>query len=147
MFDSNILVRSRQMLLLEIANNRIDIPSAVISIVDNYKEIPTIVEGGMIKYVYSLDFIDLYEPLEGYKTFTLEEGLKIVDFVYKIKDTVDQMIVHCEAGVSRSSAVAAAIAQYFFNNGNNYFNNSLYIPNKLVYKLTLKAFRKHAAIK
>jgi predicted protein tyrosine phosphatase len=134
------------MLLLEIENNRIDIPSAVISIVDNYKEIPILVEGGMIKHVFSIDFIDLYEPLEGYKTFTLEEGIKIADFVYKIKDTVNQLIVHCEAGVSRSSAVAAAIAHHFFEEGDNYFNNSLYLPNKLVYKLTLKACRKYKYI-
>lgn len=63
-------------------------------------------------------------------------GLK--DFIDKYKQEVEEIIVHCAAGISRSSAVAAAICQYLdLDEENIIWANHQYIPNKLVYKLTI----------
>lgn len=64
-------------------------------------------------------------------------GLK--DFIDTYKDQVDEIIVHCAAGISRSSATAAAICQYLkIDEVKTIWANSDYIPNTLVYKLALK---------
>ena len=47
------------------------------------------------------------------------------------------ILVHCEAGISRSAAVAAALAQHFNGNNERFFRDPL-MPNKLVYS-TLSA--------
>jgi len=36
---------------------------------------------------------------------------EIIDFVFKWKDRVNQFIIHCEAGLSRSPAVALALSE------------------------------------
>lgn len=59
-------------------------------------------------------------------------GLKI--FIDTYKDSVEQIVVHCQAGISRSSATALAICEYL-NIENDILTNDNYMPNKLVYKL------------
>lgn len=40
-----------------------------------------------------------------------EDAIKILDFVFKYKDDVNDIIVHCEAGISRSPAIAVALSE------------------------------------
>lgn len=64
-------------------------------------------------------------------------GLK--EFIDKYKNEVEEIIVHCAAGISRSSAVAAAICQYLnLDEENTIWANHHYIPNRLVYRLAIK---------
>lgn len=68
-----------------------------------------------------------------------EDFIGLKDFIDKYKDDVEEIIVHCAAGISRSSAVAAAICQYLdLDEENIIWANHQYIPNKLVYKLAIK---------
>lgn len=53
---------------------------------------------------------------------------------------IDTLIIHCHAGVSRSSAVAAAITKYYTNDDSIYFNSDNFAPNMTVYYKVLKAF-------
>lgn len=53
---------------------------------------------------------------------------------------IDTLIIHCHAGVSRSSAVAAAITKYYTNDDSIYFNSDRFAPNMTVYYKVLKAF-------
>lgn len=65
----------------------------------------------------------------------------IVKFCMKnIDDDVDQIIVHCDAGVSRSAGVAAAITKWYYNEDEQFFNNSQYVPNMRCYRYVLNAF-------
>lgn len=77
-------------------------------------------------------------------TYPIKEGLmeykdakKIVDFVSKYKDKI--IIVHCDAGQSRSAGVAAALSKYYNNDDSEYFNNPRFTPNMWCYKLILNA--------
>lgn len=68
-------------------------------------------------------------------------GLKTFIDTFKDNTAIKDIVVHCAAGISRSSAVAAAIAQYLdLDEFNLIWNNDLYIPNELVYRLALNEF-------
>lgn len=73
-------------------------------------------------------------------TMTAEQAKEIADFVNKYKDDVEQIIVHCDAGMSRSAGCAAAIMKYLFGNNESIFNSKKYAPNLHCYSLTLNAF-------
>lgn len=77
---------------------------------------------------------------ERYHLFSEEDAKKIVDFVEKYKDTVDELWIHCYAGISRSQAVAAAISKYYTGDDEQYFRVG--IPNMRVFRKTLEEFHK-----
>ena len=63
----------------------------------------------------------------------------IVSFIKSLNDNVDELIVHCEAGVSRSAAVAAAIS-FSINGDDAEFFKFPFFPNRHCYRLMLEAF-------
>lgn len=68
------------------------------------------------------------------------QAKEIADFVNEVEDKIDFLFVHCEAGISRSAGVAAAISRYKFGNDREFFESGRYSPNMNCYKLTLEAF-------
>lgn len=65
-------------------------------------------------------------------------GLKAFIDTFKDNPEVEDIIVHCAAGISRSSATAAAICKYLnLDELKIIWNNPHFVPNSLVYKLTL----------
>ena len=77
-----------------------------------------------------------------YQLCTTNIAKNIVDFVLLWKDKVDKIIVHCEAGVSRSSGVCAAIMKALTGSDMEIFNNPRYYPNTTCYKKVLEEFVK-----
>lgn len=69
----------------------------------------------------------------------VEQGIKVRDFFHKYVMRVDKIIVHCEAGQSRSAGVAAALMKYYYNDDTPIFNNKRYTPNMRCYRVTLNA--------
>jgi len=68
--------------------------------------------------------------------FSCCHAREIVDFVlYHMSDNI---VVHCEAGVSRSPAIAAAISQYFCIPTWSLFRR--YIPNLMVFTILMNEF-------
>lgn len=61
----------------------------------------------------------------------------IIDFVEEVKDDIDMLVVHCEAGLSRSPAIAAAISKVIFGDDAAFFKVP-YVPNMYVYRIMLK---------
>lgn len=57
-------------------------------------------------------------------------------FVDKYKDEVGLIIVNCEAGISRSSAVAASISKVLNDDDAAFFKH--FLPNMLVYRKMLE---------
>lgn len=69
-------------------------------------------------------------------------GLKAFIDTFKDNKDINTIIVHCDAGISRSSALGAVIAQYLgLNEFNLIWNNDKYIPNERVYRLASKEFK------
>ena len=70
--------------------------------------------------------------------FNAEMAREILLFIMCYIETVNLIVVHCEAGISRSAGVASAIAKCFGEDDSYYFKH--YIPNMLVYNTILKTW-------
>ena len=91
-----------------------------------------------IKAVCSLFFDDV----EGNEKncMTREDAEKIIDFVNQNLNTVNEIIVHCGAGVSRSAGVCAALMLIVNGDDSEIFNNPRFCPNMHCYRLVLEAY-------
>ncbi len=102
-------------------------------------------ENNSIKDILYLSFYDVsnetQDIFKGYSAMMDEDALKIKEFVLKWKDKVDTIIVHCDAGVSRSAGVAAGILDGLNLDSSPIFDSKLYYPNMLCYRKTLNAFK------
>ena len=67
-----------------------------------------------------------------------EDGRKVVQFVNLHVEK--HIIVHCDAGISRSAGVGAAISKYVSGDDSAFFNSGRYYPNMWCYRKTLNAF-------
>lgn len=56
--------------------------------------------------VLRLEFDDITEHLDGYKLFSFSHAKRIIEWLYALPDDCRMVVVHCEAGLSRSAAVA-----------------------------------------
>ena len=70
-----------------------------------------------------------------------EDARKVVGFVEKYKDKL--ILVHCDTGISRSSAVAAAILKHYAGDDSVIFDNPMYNPNRWVYRKVMEAFNEN----
>lgn len=86
-----------------------------------------------------------YPDLKG-KLFDEKFAQRILDFVDALVDT-HTLLVHCEAGISRSSAIAAAIDKiYRGNDAKTWFRTKPYRPNILVYHTMIHLAKKQGRI-
>jgi predicted protein tyrosine phosphatase len=109
---------------------------ACISIVTSDGAWPPINQANLVGHL-QLAFADILSP-DDPRAFKREHAHRILDFVGGIWDKVDLLMVHCEAGVSRSPAVAAAISQIYLGTDGTFFMPHLYQPNQLVYDMLLE---------
>lgn len=97
------------------------------------------------KDVLFLEFDDLDQPaviLGGLKCklFSPEDATAIIEFYAKHVIYPEYVIVHCDAGISRSPAVAAALTKMSGHADHDFFKR--YLPNRRVYSLLLAEFYK-----
>ncbi|MCH7604964.1 hypothetical protein IID24_03180 [Patescibacteria group bacterium] len=95
------------------------------------------------KGVLFLQFDDIDAPAHILKDlkctlFCEDDAKKILDFYQKYKDLVGHLIVHCDAGISRSPAVAAALDKIETGWDQDWFKK--YLPNRRVYSLILTEY-------
>jgi len=77
-----------------------------------------------------------------YLTFSRRDAGKILDFVAKWWGKVELILVHCDAGLSRSPAIAAALTRIFLGKDDEYWFQE-HFPNHLVYaELLREAFHR-----
>lgn len=91
-----------------------------------------------IKAILKVSFEDVDYPNPN--AISQETANKIAMFIVNNKDNVNDIIVHCEAGISRSAGCAAAILKFFTGDDSKIFDNSYYCPNKTVYRMVIDAF-------
>ena len=70
---------------------------------------------------------------------TTSDAQKIVKFM-NFYDDVQNVVVHCEAGVSRSAGCCAALMYVFNGSDMEIFKQPKYCPNMTVYRTVLNAF-------
>jgi len=79
---------------------------------------------------------DLNLSEEHFTLFNRDFARKILDFVEKHTDKL--IICQCEAGISRSAGVAAALSKIYNEDDSFFYKN--YRPNSLVYSEILKEY-------
>ncbi|NLI01352.1 MAG: hypothetical protein GX446_17890 [Chthonomonadales bacterium] len=127
------LVLSRQ----RAARIRPNVPHIVISITDPGTREAALADSPLRMGVLRLQFWDASEH-DNYADVPSEEhAAAIVDFVRRHLSDADLIVTQCEAGISRSSGVAAALSRWLNGHDEEFFQR--YIPNRLIYRLIRRA--------
>lgn len=118
-------------------------PYVVISIADPDSSIPVVPQGEGLLDVLRLRFYDIEEPVsvansgEALSSISDFQVRQIVRFVERWREEGVLFVVHCDDGISRSAAVAAAISKCLNNDDNAFF---LHLnPNRFVFRKVLSA--------
>ncbi len=105
---------------------------ACISIANTEREFAEIGDANRMSLL-QLAFADITRQMADYVLFHDDQAHDILDFVTHYWDHIHTLMVHCDAGISRSSAVAAAIARLKWQDESQ-FLESPFEPNPLVYR-------------
>lgn len=87
-------------------------------------------------------FADVSRTLGEWVRMTPEQAEHIVDFVRSHQERLQLVIVHCQAGISRSSAIALGLQLLLDNHIHTDFRDR-YVPNLHVLRLILNAGLRH----
>ena len=112
---------------------RSDRPWAAISISHSH-DFPVLSDENRVGLL-RLVFEDTTEP-DRPESFNVSLATEILDFVEKMWDSVEVLLIHCEVGLSRSPAVAAALSRIYYNDNGPWFEHDF--PNPLVYQLLVE---------
>lgn len=90
--------------------------------------------------VLSLPFWD--ELSDEYGCMSWEQADEVLLFVENYRPWVNNIVVHCEAGISRSAGVAAAISKILNGNDDYFFDyfHNRFVPNMTCYKRILETY-------
>ena len=86
------------------------VPSALISIVNPGETLPKL--NGAWVNVLRLQFHDTDGRAPTLQAITAEDARRALDFVTKLAQVAEELVVHCEAGQSRSAGVALFFAEW-----------------------------------
>lgn len=126
----------------------IDEPTLIISISSTDDKLPLIMneaDNENIRHIEYLQFDDI-DTAEKLKPMSDEDAGCIVDALLQYVDEVSQIIVHCDAGYSRSPAVAAALAKALREGDEEFFGHD-YCINNHVYTTLLKQLSERKILK
>jgi len=90
------------------------------------------------KGILRLRFHDTAQKHRGKVHFRPRHAQRIKRFV--LKNDTDLIICQCQAGISRSAGVGAALAKYYNLDAEEYFKTGGYVPNLLVFRTLLEVF-------
>lgn len=117
-------------------------PYIVISITNPGFPVAEIKESPHRLDVLSLQFHDTGDygqPLNEQMVMTEEDARRIVAFTAGYQDRIKAIVCQCEAGVSRSAGVAAALSHWLNGEDGDRFFRANYSPNRWVYRLVSEA--------
>ncbi len=132
----NVEVCSRQ----QAVGARCDQPWAVISI-RNPGMTPVEFDCPNLKGVLYLEFDDIDRIKDNLVPFNLSDAHKVWDFIQaRQTEGVNQLLVHCLMGLSRSPGIAAAVDKVLKGDDMKWFNDKSpqgKVPNRRVYQCML----------
>lgn len=145
---NDIIVTSRRD-INDVVKNQ-SYPFAIISITDNrshYANI-TIADPLQCAGICRLRFGDVttkeIATLSNTTLFCEKQAKMILNFVESIRDSIEVLIVQCDAGISRSAGVALALHRILQLHPEQITNNPRYFPNFFVVALLMRtAFNTH----
>lgn len=115
-------------------------PLALVSVSDHPDDFPE-VPACDCRRVLRLSFDDVEGDLNFFaghsaRPFSAHQARQVAAFVLGLPDDVRTLVFQCEAGVSRSPAMAAAVSRFMGLDDLRFFRR--HMPNRLVYRLTLE---------
>lgn len=110
----------------------------IISITDIGSSENTFALNNQIIDILRLQFFDCEVGDIGH--ITKIDSKKIIEFVNKHINDIEQIVVHCEGGISRSAGVCAALMKIINGDDWEIFNNAKYCPNMTCYKTILETY-------
>ena len=123
-----------------------EVPHAIISITSSPDDVARLKTNHLCRGILRLSFLDADVPsdqaLEA-QLFSRVHAAQIWEFVRKHRPEVERLVVHCDAGISRSPGVAAAIAKALTGDDTEFFGRR-YRPNMRVYRTLLEAYEDSA---
>lgn len=140
--DIEILVFSRETVQEFVTDN----PYLWISVRDPGSQALGIPNNPNLVAALLLDFEDLdIEPKllnnSDLKPFTTEDAKSILKVLQVTEKYINTIVINCEVGISRSSAIAAALAKILDQSNERFFNpQGPYRPNKYIYKTLLDTY-------
>ena len=108
-------------------------PYVVISVTDPDLPEVLIPQSPHLKSILRLSFHDIEEPYREFVLMVPEQAARIAAFVRRWQSEVELIVVQCEGGISRSAAIAAAIAHWSYGD-DQYFIDE-FLPNRHVFNL------------
>lgn len=100
------------------------------------KDLPKFHLNESILYIHRMKFHDLNKAYnEDCQLLTKDQVLELQSIVDGYKDQIKQIVVHCTAGISRSSAIAAELALYLGDSDDFIWTTKQYLPNKHCFTL------------
>jgi predicted protein tyrosine phosphatase len=117
-----------------------EVPHVIISITSSPEDVARLRSNDMCRGVLRLSFPDAEVPSTLHaeaNLFSQDQARKVWTFVEEHLPEIQRIIVHCDAGVSRSSAVAAALARVLNDDDAEFFGGR-YRPNMRVYRSLLE---------
>ena len=88
--------------------------------------------------ILSLRFEDTHDGSDEFR-FSERDALRIWDFVERIRDQQHDLVVHCEAGMSRSAGIAVGLTTCLLP-GQEAWYFEHYVPNRHVAGLLVSTF-------
>ena len=119
-----------------------EVPHLIISITSGPEDVARLRTTGMCKGILRLVFLDAEEPTDPCpedQLFSKEQARRLWAFVLEHRGQVERIVVHCDAGKSRSPAVAAALA-HVFEGDRDEFMGGRYRPNMRVYRTLIDTY-------
>jgi predicted protein tyrosine phosphatase len=114
--------------------------TAIISINDMADGVNRFAHSENLIGVCTVFFDDVCDSYEYGYFMTIEDAIKIKDFVDNMWDKIDCLIVHCYAGISRSAGCMSGILQAKGIDDSWIWNDKKYCPNTFVAKKILEAY-------
>ena len=124
---------------IPMSNDKLKNHYFIISISNQFDEHPHFAHDDDCKGICYLNFDDVEK---GEKYCMTESDLDYLMYfltkAFKLHPYVENMIVHCEAGQSRSAGMAAALLKFYNGDDWEIFNNPKYTPNMTIYRMVLE---------
>ena len=90
--------------------------------------------------IWDIEFVDSTVSSRQCKLFTKQDAEEILSFFYSIKNKIGILLVSCDAGISRSAAVAASLLKIFKDDDTEIYNNPRFHPNPMIYRIILDTY-------
>ena len=117
-----------------------DLPHVIVSITSSPDDVASLRKNPTCRGVLRLSFPDAETGSDRYtegQLFSRAQADALWAFVLEHRREIERIIVHCDAGVSRSSAVAAALSRVLNGDDAEFFAGR-YRPNMRVYRTVLE---------